>query len=250
MRLMNLLELQERPMRLVVVMAVFLAIGYAVFVHAPGGGIAERSVEVGVASLSPRGEAGGFAIPASCPSYEHNPGECSPPSPSFSGSVGGGSGSGAVTINNGESVTLTWSASSAMSCSGTNFSTGGATSGSTVVAPSSTITYTVLCNYNPGLYTPSTVQSSVGVTVFNPALNINASPTQVRSGNQSTISWSATNVDTCSVTGPSFSATGVSGSQLSGPVTIQSTYTLSCQNAGGSLSQSVIVTLIPAFEEF
>ena len=36
------------------------------------------SVEVGIFSLSPSGPSGGRIIPASCPSYEHFPGECTP----------------------------------------------------------------------------------------------------------------------------------------------------------------------------
>src|SRR3989338_6919159 len=36
------------------------------------------SVEVGIFSLSPSGPSGGRIIPASCPSYEHTPGECTP----------------------------------------------------------------------------------------------------------------------------------------------------------------------------
>src|SRR3989344_9181410 len=36
-------------------------------------------VEVGIYSLSPSGPSGGRIIPASCPSYEHFPGECTPP---------------------------------------------------------------------------------------------------------------------------------------------------------------------------
>ena len=68
----------------------------------------EKSVEVGISSLSPKGVTGGLAIPASCPSYEHSPGECAPPAPSFSCVNSGGSGGGAVTINQGDTITCTW----------------------------------------------------------------------------------------------------------------------------------------------
>jgi len=50
-----------------------------------------------------------------------------------------------TSIFTGNSTTLTWS-SSAGSCTGTNFSTGGASSGSVSVSPVSTITYSITCD--------------------------------------------------------------------------------------------------------
>lgn len=44
-----------------------------------------------------------------------------------------------------ESATLTWS-SNASSCTGTNFNTGGASSGSVTLTPTSTTTYTINCD--------------------------------------------------------------------------------------------------------
>ena len=48
-------------------------------------------------------------------------------------------------IVTGDSTTLSWS-SSGTSCTGTNFNTGGATSGSILITPNSTTTFTVTCN--------------------------------------------------------------------------------------------------------
>ena len=50
------------------------------------------------------------------------------------------------TIFTGESTTLTWSSTNATSCTGTNFSTGGATSGSITVSPNNTTVYSVTCS--------------------------------------------------------------------------------------------------------
>lgn len=50
-----------------------------------------------------------------------------------------------TTIDTGGSVLLSWSSANAASCTGTNFSTGGATSGSVSVSPTATTTYTVTC---------------------------------------------------------------------------------------------------------
>lgn len=57
----------------------FLLLGFSYFAGNGGPTLNfKSSVEIGVSSLSPRGSAGGFIIPASCPSYEHVPGECTP----------------------------------------------------------------------------------------------------------------------------------------------------------------------------
>ncbi len=145
---------------------------------------------------------------------------------------------------------LTWSSTNADSCSGVNFSTGDATSGNTTVSLSVTTTYTVVCTNEDGLS-----DSSATVTItnpVNPTLSIGANPTTVRSGNQSTITWSASDVDTCSITGPGgFSFSTLSGSSLSGPITQKSTYNITCQAEGiPDVSDSVVVNLAPLFEEF
>ncbi len=48
-------------------------------------------------------------------------------------------------ITQGQSSTLTWSASDATSCTGSGFNTGGAPSGSVIVTPASTTTYAIAC---------------------------------------------------------------------------------------------------------
>lgn len=48
-------------------------------------------------------------------------------------------------IDGGNPITLSWSSSYAVSCTGANFSTGGATSGSVVIAPTQATTYTLTC---------------------------------------------------------------------------------------------------------
>lgn len=67
-------------------------------------------------------------------------------------------------ITQGSSATLTWSSSNATSCSGTNFGTSGATSGTKSVSPSVTTTYSVTCTGAGG-----SGSSSRTVTVTPPA---------------------------------------------------------------------------------
>src|SRR3989344_1590151 len=198
------------------------------FLSVPTADRAVQSVEYNLAVQSPSGSSGGFIIPASCPSYAHSPGECDPPPPappSFSASGGsaGGSGSGSGTsINEGGSATLTWACADSSSSSGVNFSTGGAVSGSAVVTPADTTEYTVICS-NGG-------QASVTVTVLHPTLSITATPSLLRVGETSQISWSATAVNSCSISedNPDFadSWSGTSGTQTTSALTGQPTYTL------------------------
>ena len=50
------------------------------------------------------------------------------------------------TMYTGGSSTIIWSSENATSCTGTNFNTGGATSGNLSVSPTSTTTYTITCS--------------------------------------------------------------------------------------------------------
>ncbi len=65
-----------------------------------------------------------------------------------------------TTIFTGDSTTLTWSAPTASSCVGTNFNTGGIKSGSLLLNPLSTITYTITCTISGS---PETNQTTVVV---------------------------------------------------------------------------------------
>jgi len=129
-------------------------------------------------------------------------------------------------ILTGGSTTLTWSSNTA-SCTGTNFSTGGAPSGSVTVNPASTTTYTVTCNG---------VSASTTVTVSNAA--INASLITIFSGDEVTLTWSSANATSC--TGTNFST----GGATSGSVTINpastTTYTLACNDPLSSTSSVTV----------
>lgn len=72
------------------------------------------SVEVGISSMSPRGISGGLIIPASCPSYEHYSGECTPPP---SADIKANGSDGPLSIPSGTSVWISWTSANASSCS-------------------------------------------------------------------------------------------------------------------------------------
>lgn len=81
-----------------------------------------------------------------------------------------------------------------------------------------------------------------------------ATPSVVRSGNTSVITWSAQNVDSCTVTEDNAeindSWTGANGSKTSGALTQQTIYTLRCTGVDGSqFTDSAKVNIIPVWEE-
>ncbi len=145
----------------------------------------------------------------------------------------------------GGSATLAWNSTNATSCAGTGFSTGGAPSGSASTGSLTTVgphNYQVVCSGPGGTSAPSFAT----VEVLPPNVTINADPARVvSSGNSTTISWSATGVNSCTVTGPGVSTTTSSGSQAV-TVSAQSTYTITCD----SLSDSVTVNITSDFDEF
>jgi uncharacterized protein DUF4038/malectin (di-glucose binding ER protein)/collagenase-like protein with putative collagen-binding domain len=76
-----------------------------------------------------------------------------------------------TSIVSGNSSTLTWGSSGATSCTGTGFSTANATSGTAVVTPTATTTYSVSCAGTGG---PFTANAVVTVTPGTGAIAINA----------------------------------------------------------------------------
>lgn len=149
----------------------------------------------------------------------------------------------------GQSTTITWNCPGNSSATGTNFSTGGAASGQATVVVTTTTTYTVTCQAG--------TQASAQATVNGPALSLTASPTRVKANNASTLTWLASSVTSCALTGPGINvsktanASGTITQQVTstGAITGQSIYTLTCQSTSGQVSSSVTVNLIPSEQE-
>lgn len=270
----------QSPMFMRVVGAVVAVL--AVFVWAHTMSASPRSVEVGFTNLSPLGEEGGRIVPASCNGGPNAPtygqgctsaanscgqtssgtydtcGNCTATTPSDSGcptppnvTITGGGGTGtAVTVVSGAQVTVTWSCSSPNTSTTNNFNGSTALSGSANLNPTVSSTYTVRC-------TQTGTQASVSATVINPTISLTAAPSRVRSGDSATLSWYASGVTSCTLVGPGVSASATadasgnvasSGSprqNSTGAISGSSTYTLTCQTAGGPVNSSVNVSPIP-----
>ncbi len=183
------------------------------------------------------------SCPATVPSNNQCPGgtlEVTCPTSSHC-SIHTSPGVNAATVLPGDPLVLAWSCvPPSVSSAGYNFSTGGATSGSVTVKPTSDTTYSLHCQVGK--------QQTTTVTVLHPSLSITAAPVMVHKHSAATVRWSATNVSGCTVSGPGLSVSGLSGTQT---VTIvgQSVFSLQCQTAVGDVSASAMVRLVPVESE-
>lgn len=77
-------------------------------------------------------------------------------------------------------------------------------------------------------------------TTPEPTLIFSANPTSITEGESSTLTWSTTNATSCSASGGWTGSGATSGTQSVTPTT-NTTYTLTCTGAGGSVERSVTV---------
>lgn len=167
-----------------------------------------------------------------------------------------------VTIDQGQSTTLSWSPSSSScafyACNFTdNVSYSGA-SGSRTVSPSTTSTYGLSCTgpYNPPPVGTVPVYTTVTVLVPTAAITANGQSSTARvnpaNANNTLVAWSSTNSTSCSVTknGAAW-RNGLSSSGVTDSVTAQTIYAIDCVNSRGThATGSVTVNVLASFEEF
>jgi hypothetical protein len=72
---------------------------------------------------------------------------------------------------------------------------------------------------------------------------------RVRTGTNSTVTWTSSDVQSCSVSGPRLSTNEMTGSRET-LVSTQSIYTITCQTLSSEISDSVTVNVVPSFLEF
>lgn len=90
------------------------------------------------------------------------------------------------------------------------------------------------CDLNPG-----------GPSAGNgPTLTLTASPTTVTSGSSSTLTWTVSNATSCTASGGwTGNKTATGGTESTGPLSSNKTYTLNCSNSNGSASASATVSV-------
>ncbi len=150
-----------------------------------------------------------------------------------------------TSITTDNSSTLTWSTTNAVSCTASGAWSGTkALSGTQSVSPTSTSTYTLTCTGAGGSTTKSVTITVTSLPV--PTLSFSALPMSITSGNFSTLTWRSTDATSCTASGAWSGTKTTSGNQTIHP-TSMSTYILTCNGPGGSISKSVtiIVTTSP-----
>jgi trimeric autotransporter adhesin len=146
------------------------------------------------------------------------------------------------TVAKGASSTLKWVSANATSCSAS-----GAWAGNKPVSGSATTgtvsadaTYTMTCEGPGGKATQS---ATVSVKAPAPALSLSVGPSAITKGGTATLNWSTANATACSASGAWSGSKAPHGSQWTGALTSNATYSLTCTGPGGSATQSATVSV-------
>ncbi len=162
-----------------------------------------------------------------------NPSRPAVPTVSFSASP--------AVVSSGEATTLTWSSTNATECVASDSWSGTrATSGSELTNPLTTAaTFSLSCS-GPG----GSALRSVTVNLA-PTLEFDASPQSIIVGQSSTLTWTSSNVTSCTATGDWNGSRAGSGSEETAALLNSATFVLSCTGAGGTVQESTMVDVFP-----
>ncbi len=146
-------------------------------------------------------------------------------------------------ISSGQSSTLAWSTTNAVTCTIDPGIGAVPCNGTLVVTPTATTTYTLMV-----VNLPWGSNSSTTVTIITsglPTINsFSASPASVVAGGSSQLSWNVANAVTCSIN-QGIGAVSCTGSMSVSPTTTR-TYTLTATNPNGSRTADATVTVTSA----
>lgn len=88
------------------------------------------------------------------------------------------------------------------------------------------------------------IDSSFCTSTSEPTLTLTATPSSIQEGSASTLAWTSTNATSCTASNGWSGSKGLSGSESVSP-SATTTYALTCTGAGGSVSKSVTVNVVP-----
>jgi hypothetical protein len=110
--------------------------------------------------------------------------------------------------------------------------------------PSGTYALSVLAQVGPstnyGLY-----GLSMDLAPPAPTVTLTASASSVTNGNSATLSWTSVNATSCTASGAWSGTLGTSGSQSTGALNTNSSFTITCTGGGGNTAQTVQVAVTP-----
>jgi hypothetical protein len=149
-----------------------------------------------------------------------------------------------ASIAAGGSSTLSWSSTNASSCMATGAWTGArVTSGTLVVSPTATATYSLSCTGAGGTSPVKSATITVAAVTPAPTVTLSATPATIALGGTSQLSWTSTNATTCNASGAWSGTMATSGTYTTPALAAASSFTLSCSGAGGIASQTVMVAI-------
>ena len=141
-----------------------------------------------------------------------------------------------TTVNPGQSSTLTWTSTNAVTCTIDPEIGSVSANGSITVTPDQITTYIVTAT-GPG----GTITRSVTVSITPPAVTLTASPTTILYGSQSTLTWTSSYAETCTVE-PDIGDVPINGSVAVSPEETTS-YTITATGPGGVATRSTTLTV-------
>ena len=147
------------------------------------------------------------------------------------------------------STTLNWSSNNANKCVASgNWSGNKATTGSeTINGLTANSSFVLNCTGAGG-----TASDSVNVTVSSssatvPAVTLSASQLNLLQNEPTTLTWSSSNATSCTASGDWSGNKATTGSETINGLTANSSFVLNCTGAGGTVSDSVNVTVVLSF---
>jgi len=154
---------------------------------------------------------------------------------------------GPLTINTGDSVNLTWTSANVVSCvasgdwSGNKDASGSESQGGTTTSK----TFTLTCLAADQSTATDTVEVKIDIPA--PTVNLKANnkddSLSVESNSVVTLSWTTTNANSCTASGDWSGNKNTSGSEEVGKLIAAKTYTLTCANEKGSVSDTVVANI-------
>ncbi|MDH3768215.1 MAG: hypothetical protein OES99_07160, partial [Gammaproteobacteria bacterium] len=149
-----------------------------------------------------------------------------------------------VVVDEGGSSDLNWSSTDADSCVASgDWSGAKATAGSETMGPLGvTSTFTLTCTGAGGL-----VSDNVNITVSSappaPMLTLSGPPTAAY-GSKVTLSWTSSGADSCLASGAWSGTRATAGADFVGPLTADSSFTLTCIADTGSVTDDITILVI------
>ncbi len=153
------------------------------------------------------------------------------------------------TITSGQSVNLSWNATNASGCqAGNGWSGNRPVSGTETRGPLTANTSFSLTCAGPGGSVTRTRSVTVTTAPTSPAptLSFSVTPSTVTSGQSVSLNWSTTDTTGCTAGNGWTGSRATSGTETRGPLTANTSFSLSCTGPGGSVSQSRSVTVTAA----